>query len=164
MLKYIPDTYDYNLISDKFGDMNNFIMYQKKYKTLFERYLNTKIDLEKIEEYIQSQDVYIPRIKDEEYNIYHQDSKLPSGYIYVRNNYHIENLSTEKIERLKKEEIMDEDFFLSTFQEVLFEKEEKVSYGTPLQKNILDSDSIVFEFAYNLLECKDINQIKKLMK
>lgn len=162
MYTYIPDTYNYNNIEAKFESMDSFIEYQNKYKTKFEEYLYKLINFNEIDAYIKSQDVYIPRVLDENYNFYHSKSGLKSSFIFVRNNIHLENLSDEDIKSLIENDQIDDDFFNRTYKSVLHEDGDKCFFGTPRDSTLAPSDSIVIEFAYNINNCDDLEQLSKI--
>lgn len=161
---YIPDTYNYELVKEKFGDNNQFLQCQILYKKHFESFLYKHINFNQIEEYIHSMDFDIPRIKDEDYNFYHKFSNIGSNYIYVRNNYHVENLTNEEIQKLLQSSNLNDKYFYNTFEKVLFEKGTSTFMGVPMNETSVNSKSIVFEFAFNQNDCTTVEQLNKIKK
>lgn len=160
---FIPDTFNYNLASTKFSNLEAFIQCQINYKMKFEQFISRYINFEQVQNYINSQNVSIPKMCDEDYNFYHKYSNVGSSYIYIRNNYHVENLSEVEIQKLINNDVND-DFFRDTFRKVIFEKGEKIFFGVPLDENLVKSQSIIFEFAYNQLKCETVEQFNNIVK
>lgn len=160
--KYIPNSYDYSLINEKQIDKEKFLRLQIKYKNDFEKLLLKIIDFKKIDEYINSFNLNIPYISNQENNFYYKYSILESKYLYLRNNIHIENLSNEDIEiianALKNNLDLNLDFFNKTFKHVLYEKGDYSMFGIPMLRNKVSSKSIIFEFAYNQNGFKEVSQ------
>ena len=157
---YIPDTFDDISIIKKFGSKQNFLEAQIKYKRAFESFLLPYLNVTRIREVLATADVEIPQIEDSVSNFYRCYSALETPYIYVRNNYHVENLSSEELQVLESEP--SREFFESTYPKVLFEKGDMVFYGTPLVENEVPAHSITFEFAYDQVRCQSIDQLKKI--
>lgn len=162
MFKYVPDTYNYKLIKEKFIDEQQFLQCQVTYKKQFESFLCKYINFNQIEKYIQSMNFDIPRVKDEDYNFYHKFSNIGSNYIYLRNNYHVENLDNDEIQELLQGEKLNDDYFGKTLKKVLFEKGNSTFMGTPMDETNVQSQSIIFEFAFNQKECTSVEQLKKI--
>ncbi len=162
MYTYIPDTYNYNNIDIKFENMDSFIRYQEKYKTKFEEYLYKLINFNELDSFIKNQDVNIPRVLDDTYNFYHNNSGLKSSYIFMRNNIHLERLSEEDLKILINNDKIDDEYFSRTFIDVLHEEGDGCFFGTPIDRNLVPSDSIVLEFAYNINKCDDLEQLSKI--
>lgn len=160
--KYIPDSYNYNILKNNKIDKNKFLKLQIKYRTEFERLLINIVDFKKIDDYIDNFKFDIPVVDDFDYNFYHKFSTLGSKYIYLRNNIHIENLSFDEINiidnSLKDNAYLDYNFLRATFKKVLYEDGEFSMFGIPLEKNLVFAKSLVFEFAYDQAEFKDVSQ------
>lgn len=168
-MKYIysPDSYNETLIENKFESYDEFLDLQLKYRSGFERILNCLANFKSIDDLINRQSFTIPKISDKDYNFYHKFSTLDSDYVFLRNNFHIENLSVEDIEQLKKMENVNMEFLNKTLYRVIFEDGEQSCYGIPKKENFVDSKSIVFEFAYDQKKCDSVpqlNQIKNFEK
>ena len=155
--KYIPNSYNNSKIEEKFKE-DEFIELQVKYRNYLESILNKFIDFKKIDEKMKEV-INIPKIEDKEYNFYHKFSSLNSDYVFLRNNYHIENLSDEEIDIIRQDK-MDFEFINKTIPKVVFETGDKSFYGTPIQKYLADSKGLVFEFSYNQLQLIDVKEYK----
>lgn len=160
--KYIPNNFKRKDILENFSSEDEFIECQSKYKLEFEKLLVKQFDIKSIVDYVDSQENYIPKMLDKDYNFYHKFSGLGSDYIYIRNNYHVERLSKEEIKTLLTSDILPISFFNNNWYKVLFDGVGKSVYGIPLAETILDSQSLIFEFAYNQLECRDVVQLEKI--
>ena len=161
--KYVPDTYDYSIIDKRFED-EEFVELQNKYREFIEKLLKHYIDFKDIDNKI-GQVMKVPKKEDLEYNFYHKFSSLNSDYIYLRNNYHIENLNDDEIEVLKNNKI-DYEFLNKTINRVINEEGDMTFYGSPVPKYLVDTKGLVFEFAYDqlqLLEVKELQNIEKII-
>lgn len=165
--KYIPNSYNNNLIDKKFRCYEQFLNCQIIYKMEFEKILSKYLNINGVENYINSQNVIIPKVKDVDYNFYHRYSKLGSDYLFVRNNYHVENLDDNEINCLLFDKNLGVEFFNKTLYKVIFENGDSTFYGIACDENRANSKSIVFEFAYNQIECttlKQQNQISEIIE
>ena len=166
--KYVPDSYNYEKINKIKLTKEEFLNFQIKYRIDFERILKSIIDFNKIDSYIESFAYNIPIIDDEDYNFYRKFSTLGSKYIYIRNNIHIENLSIEEINiidvSIKNNKLLDYTFLLATFKKVFYEEGDFSMFGVPISKNIVNSKSLVFEFAYDQLRFMNVSQHKFIDK
>lgn len=160
---YIPDSYNNSMIESKFKDREEFLSLQVLYRKYLESLLSSFVDFQKIDLYIQQKQVVIPRVKDEKYNFYHKYSNLGSEYLFLRNNFHVENLSPEEIVLLKHPSTANNvDFIRQTLSRVIFEEGDFTFFGPPTNSTEVKSKSIVFEFAYNQTECVDLKQLKAI--
>lgn len=95
----------------------------------------------------------LPIVDDTEYNFYHNNSALNSNYVFLRNNVHIENLNDNEINiirgNLLNGEELNYQFLISTFQKVFYESGNYSMFGIETFDCILDSDSLIFEFAFD---------------
>ena len=155
--KYVPNSYNNSIIEEKFKE-DEFIELQVKYRKYLESILNKFIDFKIIDEKIKEV-INIPKIEDKEYNFYHKFSSLNSDYVYLRNNYHIENLSDEEINLIRQDK-MNFEFIKNTIPKVVFETGDKSFFGTPIQKYLVDSKGLVFEFSYDQIQLIDVKEYK----
>lgn len=160
--KYIPNNFKRKDILEKFSSEDEFIKCQAKYKLEFEKLLVKQFDIEPIVDYVDSQKNYVPKMSDVDYNFYHKFSGLGSDYIYIRNNYHVERLDRGEIKTLLKEESPSVSFFNNNWYKVLFDGVGKSVYGIPLAETILNSQTVIFEFAYDQKKCKDLVQLNQI--
>ncbi len=159
---YIPNSYNNLLVQDKFNNNNSFVNMQLLYRKGLENLIKKFIDFEKIDKYISDSNFTIPMVKDKDYNFYHKYSTLNSNYIYLRNNFHVENLTDDEIKILKENEILDVEFYNKTLERVIYEDGDFVFFGTPIDENLVKSKSIVFEFAYDQKKCTSLEQLKEI--
>ena len=157
---YMPDTYNYNLINQNFKNEEDFINAQVKYRMEIEKIIKNYIDFTNIDKYIKSKNIEVPKVLDKEYNFYHKYSTLGSDYIYLRNNYHVENLSTEELEYLINSSNIESNFFNKTIKKVMFEN--NTFFGSATDENLVSSNSLIFEFSYDQTKCKDLEQLHKI--
>ena len=157
--KYIPDSYNYELINEKYNE-EEFIDLQNQYREYLEKLLKSIIDFKDTDAKIK-QIINVPKINDSEYNFYHKFSTLGSDYIYLRNNFHIEKLNDEELSRLKNND-MDYDYLKSTLSKVIFEEGDKAFYGNSILKYLANSKSIVFEFSYDQQQLVDVKELKTI--
>ena len=157
---YVPDTYDRELIKEKFKDDDEFLKCQLEYKKAFETILNKVYDFRGIDEKVNS-DGLVPKVITDSRFFYHQTSNLQNNYICLRNNFHVEKLSKEDIEKLK-EGIIDPDLFNRTLPDVIFEDGDELFLGTPIEDNLVKSKSLYFEFGYNNYDVDDFEFLKKI--
>ncbi len=163
MAKYFPDTIDSAIVRKAFGTEDNYNDLQVKYRNCLEELFNSIIDFTKINEKIKNSGIAFKEIDDDTYNIYHKDSKLNCPYIFIRNNMHIENLSSIEINALKNNKLY-ESFITDTIEKVLKEPEDFLAYG-PNKEDLKFTDGIIFEFAYdsNDLSEEEKAKAKKLI-
>lgn len=154
--KFIPDTFDYEIIKHKFGSFDRFTTSQILYKQRFEKILASLLDIDKLQALA---DVEIPVIEDSNANFYRKFSMFNDPYIYVRNNYNVERLTTEEISVLENSTEISRDFLMRTFEKVMYEEGDFTFYGTPRRETECPSKSIVFEFAYDQVKCTSIEQL-----
>jgi len=159
--KYIPDSFDYNLINSRFSN-DEFLSLQIKYRTIIEKILIDYIDFEDIDKRINN-NVVLPKIEDLDYNFYHKFSSLNSNYLYLRNNIHIEKLSSEEMEILKNGKV-DKNFIVSTLSKVLFEDGDESCFGSPRLENIVNCKGLIFEFAYDSMKINSLSDLIKIDK
>lgn len=122
----------------------------KVYKLGFEVLLNNKINLVLIDEKInESGCSFNPSIKAKE--IY-KENVLCSNYIYCLNQFYIEKLGKEDIEKLKGKERVDEEVLRiveRTLKEVI-QKEGvgMITYGQATPDTIIKNGTLVLKFIY----------------
>ncbi len=153
---YVPDSFDYNLVHSKFTD-DEFLSLQIKYRTIIEKILMDYIDFEDIDKRINN-NIVLPKIEDLDYNFYHKFSSLNSNYLYLRNNFHVENLNVEQIEILKSGQV-GKSFIVSTLPKVLFENGDEACFGRPRLDNIVNCKGFVFEFAYDSFKINSLSDL-----
>ena len=93
---YVPDTYDRDLIREKFKDDDEFLQCQLAYKKAFEIVLNKVYDFKGIDDKVNSNGL-VPKVLTNDQDFYHQNSNLQNNYVYLRNNFHVEKLDKEDI-------------------------------------------------------------------
>lgn len=152
---YIPNTYNNDLVGLRFYDLDEFVRLQKKYRKALEEYLDKRVHLKEVEQTILDSGLDIPKVEDQEYNFYHQSEVLTSGYLFVRNNIHIEKLSEEDLKYLKETPVLDEKFIEGTIPTVIFEDGYHTFFGNPTDENRVDCKSVIMEFTYDMVRCKD---------
>lgn len=156
--KYIPDTFDWEKIIRMFGSKEKFLETQIKYKKGFEKVLAQFLDIEEINGVFSSLKICVPRIEDSKTNIYRNYSMFACPYVYVRNNYKVENLSKLELEML--EGTPTTEFFLNTYGKVMFESGDVVFYGIPNDVTKAQARSITFEFAYDQVKCQSVEELR----
>ena len=156
---YVPNSYDYTIIEEKYNN-DEFVDLQVKYRNYLENFLNNFIDFKKVDQKI-NEVINIPKNEDAEYNFYHKFSTLGSDYIYLRNNYHIENLSDDEVNVIKNNKI-DFEFLNKTISKVIFEKGDNSFFGTPILDNLGNSKGLVFEFSFNQLKLQEVKEFKMI--
>lgn len=157
---YVPDTFDRELIKEKFKDDDEFLKCQLEYKKAFESILNKVYDFKSIDEKVNSDGLVPKPITDANF-FYHQTSNLRNNYVFLRNNFHVERLSNEDIENLKNGTIT-QDLFNRTLPDVLFEGGDETFIGRPVDKNLVKSKSLYFEFGYNEYDVYDYAFVKQI--
>lgn len=160
---YIPNSYNPKTIESKFKNEEDFVAVQVLYRHGLEELIKKFIDFKQLDEYILLKKVIVPKVEDKEYNFYHKYSSLESDYIFLRNNFHVENLSEEEIRMLREGDINGNvDFFASTLANVLFEDGTNTFFGPPSDSTEVNSQSVVFEFAYDQTVCTDLGQLRDI--
>ena len=123
--KFIPNSYNYNSISELEGLGFDILKLQVYYKQCLERVLNSIFNFSNIDKYIGGLNFPVPIINDKEYNFYRKYSILGSKYVYLRNNIHLERLTKEELSLIKEsfynKKLLDIDFIYKTLGKVLFE-------------------------------------------
>lgn len=157
---YVPDTYDRELIKEKFKDDEEFLKCQLEYKKAFEAILNKVYDFKSIDDKVNKEGL-VPKLLTNEEDFYHHNSNLQNNYVFLRNNFHVEKLNKEDIENLKKG-IITPDLFNRTLPEVLFEGGDETFIGRPIEENLVKSKSLYFEFAYNNYDVDDFDFLMKI--
>lgn len=157
---YVPDTYDRDLIKEKFKDDDEFLKCQLEYKKAFESILNKVYDFSGIDEKVNS-DGLVPKPITDAHFFYHQTSNLHNNYVFLRNNFHVERLDKEDIENLKNG-IITQDLFNRTLPDVIFEGGDETFIGQPINKNLVKSKSIYFEFGYNEYDVDDYELVEQI--
>jgi len=157
--KYIPNSYNENLKAEKFKTEDEFLHCQIIYRTGLERHLKNIIDFKKINEILSIGDEKIPVVDDTSYNFYHQFSTFGNSYLFLRNNIHVENLTQNEIEELTTEDRLNAEFYNQTLSRVIFEGGNEMFLGVPIDKNLVLSKSLTFEFAYDQKKCQSLEQL-----
>ena len=153
--KFMPDTLFYFKMDGI--SFEEYLELQNKYRVELEKILMEYVDFSEIDRKIK-QEIDLPVLDDKEYNYYHKFSTLKSNYIYLRNNYHIENLSTEELQKLRSD-FIDKKIINDTFSKVLFEEGDYTFFGIPVMDYSAPSKSMVFEFAYDQIQLKTIPEL-----
>ena len=159
---YVPNTYDSASIEMNFYNIEEFVRLQKRYRKALEEYLDKKVHLRTTDKKILSSGLQIPKVEDQSYNFYHQSEVLKSGYLFVRNNIHIERLSAEELRYLKGNPTIEETFIINTLQRVIFEEGAYTFFGPPMDETEVKCNSVIMEFAYDLAKCKTIDQLLEI--
>ncbi|MBQ1550823.1 MAG: hypothetical protein IIZ67_01865 [Bacilli bacterium] len=157
---YVPDTYDRDLIKEKFKDDDEFLKCQLEYKKAFEIILNKVYDFSGIDEKVNSDGVVPKAITDSKF-FYHQTSSLQNNYVFLRNNFHVEKLDKEDIDNLKNG-VITQDLFNRTLPDVIFEEGDEIFLGKPTDENLVKSKSLYFEFGYNTYDIDDFDLIEQI--
>ena len=157
---YVPDTYDRELIKEKFRDDDDFLQCQLQYKKVFEFLLTLIYDFKGIDQKVNS-DGLVPKALSDSKFFYHNTSYLHNNYVFLRNNFHVEKLNREDIDNLKKG-LIAQDLFVRTLPDVLFEGGDEMFLGTPILENLVKSKSLYFEFAYNSYAVDDFDFLMKI--
>ena len=142
---------------------NELIDYRIMYKHFVENILKSVINFKNIDEFIVNNHYIIPTMDDLEYNFYHRFSILNSRYLFLRNNIYIERLNEHELNNLKNNPTYE--FFTKTYKKVLFDQEGKDAYtfyGSALPKNSVKSNSLIFEFAYDLKKISSMEQYNQI--
>lgn len=161
--KYIPETINSKLYTEKYKDYDSFLQDQILYRQIFEEYLKIKVSFEELDKYIEANNISIPLIEDKDINFYHKFSHLYSKYLFLRNNIHVEKLNSEEIMELHNLK-NSEQFILKTYEKVLYEDGDFVFAGVPRDENLVASKSIFFEFAFQFSKLEDIKTLTEIKK
>lgn len=161
---YYPNSYDSNAVKDKFYNTKDFVKAQILYRRGIEKIINKIIDFNIVNDLILNKEVEIPKILDSEYNFYHNFSSFNSDYVFLRNNIHVEKMTSEELKILLHSDNLPEDFFKNTMERVLFEDGDECFCGLPVDNNLVNSKSIIFEFAYDQAKCTSIKQLNEIHK
>lgn len=155
--KYVPNTYDRIKVNQIGEDI--FLEYQIKYRGSIEKFLQSKINFEEIEKELN--ELNLPIIEDKDYNFYHKFSNIHSKYLYLRNNFHIENLNKNEIQYINdmigQNQLLSDEFLLSTYERVIYEKGDNYIFGLTNLDNSVKSKSFVFEISYSRKKCEGLN-------
>lgn len=161
---YIPNTYNKEKIHDRNFSGQQFLNCQIKYRESLESIIKSVIDFTKIDTFLSQYE--IPKLNDNNYNFYHKFTSLGSNYIYLRNNIHIENLDVEDINYINTciiaGTLLEPKFIEKTLSTVIFEEGNFMIFGLTNIKNQVQSKSIVFEFAFDQIGCRDIQHLLKI--
>lgn len=159
---YIPNSFNKDHIESKFNSEEEFLECQIKYRKLFEEKLCEYIDFQKLDQLIKEQNIEVPMVEDNEYNFYHKYSYIGSKYIFIRNNYHVENLSNEEIRAILELDKWDNTTFNDTIRKCLYEEGTETFFGVAMDELLVKSDSLVFEFSYDQKKCTNMEQLNKI--
>ncbi len=154
--KFIPDSIKDEDIALFNINQDEFLNLQIDYKQAFEKILQEEVDFCIFDNWINKINTNLPVVNDKEFNFYRRYSDLGSDYIYLRNNIHIERLSFDELNRLKSG--ITRDFLLKTYKKVLFEDGDYTYFGNATDMNLIPSKSLVFEFAFDGKECKNLEE------
>ena len=155
-MQYIPDTYREN----KEIDDDLFLKLQFKYRHGISLFLSQFVEFNSIDSSFDKS-ITIPVIDDSSYNFYHKNSYLGSKYLILRNNIHIERLTPDELKQLIDNDFLDLTFYADTYQKVMFEDGDSISYGLyPNDINTKKSKALIFEFAFDQSRCESMNQIR----
>ena len=160
--QYLPDSYNWELLDKKGINIDEFLRLQKKYRTGLENVLKKFIDFEEIDRKIEQDGLDIPVVLDEEQNFYRRFSTLNSKYVFLRNNFHVENLTKEEIEKLANDQEVSIEFLNQTLSRVIFEEGDYTLFGPSSKKELVNSKSIIFEFAFDQKKCKEFEQLMRI--
>lgn len=159
---YIPDSYNFSLVKEKSLTDDLFLELQIQYRMGLEKIIGGYVNLEQIDHQIEQEQIDIPQVEDTDYNFYHQYSTLKSKYIFLRNNFHVENLSNQEIKEVLDHQNNTIEFYNKTLDKVIFESGKETFFGPPMDETAVNSKSIVFEFAYDQKKCKTLDQLNKI--
>lgn len=165
-MKYIyePDTYDRKKIQEYNFDNQQFLNCQVKYRESLEIIIKNIFDFSTLDASLVKYE--IPKLNDSSYNFYHKFTNLNSNYIYLRNNIHIERLNAEDIRYINSCIIdrvpLEPKFITKTLNMVIFEEGDFIHFGPANIKNRVESKSIVFEFAFDQMNCKDVQHLLRI--
>lgn len=154
--KFIPDSIKDDNITLFNINRDEFLNLQIVYKQAFEKILEEEVDFCIFDNWINKINTNLPVVNDKEFNFYRRYSTLGSDYLYLRNNIHIERLNFDEINELKSG--ITRDFLLKTYKIVLFENGDYTYFGNATDMNLIPSKSLVFEFAFDAKECKDLEE------
>lgn len=158
ILEY-PFNHDCILLQEKGlydeGFSDEFFELYNKYKEMFSNFVKANLPIASIENGYQIAVFHFSPVKASDMDFYQRTDRMGFEYIYLRNNYYIENLPSADIEHLKTCEIDDYAFIERTFRMVIdkYPKQENtktfVMYGPDSAKFLCNSEDIVFGIRYD---------------
>lgn len=154
-----------NFIDEK-NDHSLYKTLAKKYQNVFEELLNNELNLHKVDNIIESSNLYF---SPSQTTLKYIPSKINSKYLRCLNTFYVEKLSEEDIAILKESETEDNLIKLvkKTYKEVLLKPGVKrITYNPPTPDRIVENGSVVFELSYgkNIIELSNEKYIENLRK
>lgn len=154
-----------NFIDEK-NDHSLYETLAKKYQNVFEELLNNELNLHKVDNIIESSNLYF---SPSQTTLKYIPSKINSKYLRCLNTFYVKKLSEEDIAILKESETEDNLIKLvkKTYKEVLLKPGVKrITYNPPTPDRIVENGSVVFELSYgkNIIELSNEKYIENLRK
>lgn len=143
-------------------DFTNYERLAEKYKLLFTKYLESKIDFKKYDDKLFNSDLDFGVMPKEYQNEYQKESYLNLKYIYIRNNFYIEKLNVDDIKYLYNINIDINfnqditDFIERTYRDVIndnykhgkYVEKTTTCYGAFIPDNIVNSNALAICIQY----------------
>ena len=139
-------------------------LWSKSYSFLTD-YINKKVGLNK---YDKEMDIF-DKVSSEEKDIYQSLAEEKGlSYIYVRNNVHVERLSSEEIEVLNNNNEYNEEIeklIESTYQRLIVEKHGEpgtiINFGPPSPEYLIPNNVLIVGIRYDLKKQDEDGEEKK---
>lgn len=142
-----------------------FLDLWSKYYSFLTDYINKKVGLNK---YDKEMDIF-DKVSSEEKDIYQSLAEEKGlSYIYVRNNVHVERLSSEEIEVLNNNNEYNEEIeklIESTYQRLIVEKHGEpgtiINFGPPSPEYLIPNNVLIVGIRYDLKKQDEDGEEKK---
>ena len=131
-----------------------FLDLWSKYYSFLLEYINKKVDLNKYDQQMEG----LNKVPNDEKDIYQSLSEEKGlSYIYIRNNVHVERLSSEEIEVLNNNNDYNEEvekLIESTYKRLIVEKHGEpgtaINFGPPVDNYLIPNNALIVGIRYDL--------------
>jgi hypothetical protein len=125
--EYTPNSFNYaaarekNLIGADNTLTDDYLRLQSAYVARFYSYLNKAVDITQYDDALTNSKYNFVPIAQETQNVYQRYGSFGNKYIYLRNNFHIERLSSDDLHLLESAGVGEilEDMVKRTFKDVI---------------------------------------------
>lgn len=165
-----------NINLDEFNEseVEAYLALYSCYLSLFEKYLNKRLELFKIDQEFSKSLLSFEKVKEDDKDFYQAIASDELNYLYIRNNLYIERLTENELKYLgskfdsSEEDInqIDFEFIESTFKKVIFENaiengQMLLNFGPENGRFEALNNALIIGFRYDILANHRNNQADK---
>lgn len=158
----LPNCEKFNIADMNDDVRNTFLFMTSAYRYMFTKYIIKTLELKKFDQLISKNNFSFLPVKKEEMDIYQLFNSDDLTYLYLRNNIHLANLTSEErtnfLEMLKKYDMQYtnelEEFISSTYRKVIYEDIKNdtpilINFGPISQSFMVPNNSLVIGIRFD---------------